>query len=138
MSLLRILFNFRLLVAHTQRTKKKIQNLANHIPAGLWKLCLLWKGVFLMSSEAFWLRNPTMLCVISIFKPGAVEHLDELTTCSQVGRTVWRKVRVCSLCLKGFTQFVTEPQPNINLENFGFGWCFFAVNVSKCSTTKDH
>ena len=65
-----------------------------------------------------------MLCLILIFKPGAVEYLDELTTCSQVGRTVWRKVRVCSLCLKGFTLFVTEPQPNINLENFGFDGAF--------------
>ena len=58
---------------HTQRTKKKIQNLANHIPAGLWKLCLLWKCVFLMSSEIFWLRNPTMLCLILKFRLGQLD-----------------------------------------------------------------
>ena len=108
-----MLFNCRLLMAHTQRTeKKKIQNLANHIPAGLWKLYLLRKGVFLMASELFWLRNPGMLCLILKFKQGTVGHLDELAICTQVGRTVWKKVRVYSLCLKGFTQFVSEPQPN--------------------------
>ena len=38
---------------------------------------------------------------------GAVGHLEDLAVCSQVGRTAWRKVRVCFLCSWGFIHFVT-------------------------------
>ena len=35
--------------------------------------------------------------------------LEDLAICSQVRRTVWRKVRVCFSCLWGFIQWVTIP-----------------------------
>ena len=65
-------FNFRLLVAHTPRSKNKEKKFSQSHPC--WVV------------EA--LRNPVMLCLILKFKLGTVGNLEELTTCSQVGRTV--------------------------------------------------
>lgn len=44
-----------------------------------------------------------MLCLILKFMLRRVEHLDELATCSQVGRTAWREVSILSVSenLKG-------------------------------------
>ena len=95
----RLLFNSRKEGGtHTQDT-----NLANQCPCWVVEALTLRRCVFLMSSEIFQLRNPRKLYLILSFKLGIVGHLEELAICSRVGRTAWRKVRVCSLCLWGFT-----------------------------------
>ena len=43
--------------------------------------------------------------------PGVVGHLENSTTCSQVGRTAWRKVRVCSSCPQGLIQLCHNTTP---------------------------
>jgi len=58
---------------------------------------------------------------------GAVGHLEDLAVCSQVGRTAWRKVRVCFSCLKGFIQYNTTP---FQKHHFGNVRCLSANNIS--------
>lgn len=43
-----------------------------------------------------------------LFKAGTVEHLVELTTCSQVGGTGYRKVWVCFPCLQGVSPNLSQ------------------------------
>ena len=43
--------------------------------------------------------------------PGVVGHLENSTTCSRVGRTAWRKVRVCSSCPQGLIQLCHNTTP---------------------------
>ena len=78
-----------------------------------------------MSSEIFQLGNPVMLCLILKFKLGTVEHLEELTTCSRAGRTVWRKVRVCSFVFGVLTNLSWNHTDN--LTHFGLRRCFFCI-----------
>ena len=48
--------------------------------------------------SAYTLLNPGPFFLIPSLKLGAVEHLENLAVCSQMGWAAWRKVRVCSSC----------------------------------------
>ena len=115
-------------VAHTPRPRWSFSNLANHVPAGLWKLCL-WEGVcfwcplkysnweilgnFIWSCNSSWGQLGIWKCLLFALKWGG-QHEGRWEFAFHVFRV--------SLDL---SQYYT-----INLAFFGPARCFFAVNVS--------
>ena len=87
--------------------------------------------------SAYTLLKPGLFYLIPSLKLGAVEHLENLAVCSQVGWAAWRKMRVCSSCPQGLIHLRhnTTPAKIILSENI---ICFRWRSVSTKSIYREN